>query len=162
MIRSASSNESLTFASMMYSKKTLCCRRDLFARSSLLLLLQLPPPPPLLLLLNLSRITPNKSSNGYFRLIGMIQFLISFVVAFNDTANMQSDSSKNRSIPGINPLVDTVTLFLLKFNPFGSVMIFTAFRTFSVLCNGSPIPMNTTFVTSSPAISLALTTCCTI
>jgi len=81
---------------------------------------------------------------------------------FNDTANMQSDSSRKRSIPGINPLVDTVTLFLLKFNPFGSVIIFTAFNTFSVLCNGSPIPINTTFVTSSPAISLALMTCCTI
>ena len=81
----------------------------------------------------------------------MIHDRISSVVALSDTAREPRDSRRYRSISGTRPEVDTVTLFCENANPRVSVKMSTAANTASTLCSGSPIPMKTTFVTSSLA-----------
>ena len=77
------------------------------------------------------------------------------VVAFSETASFTGVSSPSRRITGTSPLVETVTWRCEKFGPSSaSRRSFSATLRFSKLWSGSPIPMNTRFVSGRGPLRL--------
>ncbi len=103
-------------------------------------------------------------ASGQVWLCGMSRVRVSSVVAFRDRARLARLSLRNRLMRGATPEVETVTR---RGESPGNTSVNerTARRTASRLSSGSPMPMKTTFVASSPdfaAASRATRNCRTI
>ena len=86
----------------------------------------------------------------------MIRVRTSSVVAFSEIARLGAGfNAPSFSIAGTRPAVDTVSRRGEKPAPHGCSSSASARVTFSKLCSGSPIPMNTRLVGRRPASAVA-------